>query len=323
MFGSGVIAGSPSRGDLVFRCVIAIVLLAGAQWVGAAAAKPAGTVTILQGQTTVIRGLSQFDAAEGMHLLAGDLVRTGKEALLRIEYEDETSIAAGPDTVLQLNHPAARRANRPGLYLLEGWLKISSGKTDPAGKPAAATLAMDVVDITGVVVMHCANGSLEMFTQEGTARWIDRNPHGAQPVTLKQGDFLTAGPDKPPKVEPRPAAQFANSMPRSYRDTLPLRYALFKSRNVLPKGAVPFAYPDVEMWLNAEPTVRRQFVVLWRRKADNEAFRAALDHDLSKHPEWDPVLHPEKYEPPASATLNTPSTPPAPPATGAPIPKNP
>jgi hypothetical protein len=77
------------------------------------------------------------------------------------------------------------------------------------------------------------------------------------------------------------------------------------------------------MWLNAEPTVRRQFVVLWRRKADNEAFRAALDHDLSKHPEWDPVLHPEKYEPPASATLNTPSTPPAPPATAAPIPKNP
>ena len=305
---------------------MAIALLASAQWGSAAAAKPVGIVTILQGQATVIRGLSQFDAAEGMHLVSGDLVRTGKDALLRIEYEDETSVGVGPDTMLQLNHPAAKRSSRPGLYLLEGWLKISSGKPDPAGRPAVAALAMDVVDASGVIVVRAQNGSLQVFTQEGTARWIDRNPHGAAPVTLKQGDFLVAGLDKPPKVEPRPAAQFAGAMPRSYRDTLPTRYGMFKDKTVAPKNQVPFVYADVEMWLNAEPTVRRQFVTLWRRKADNETFRASLDRDLAKHPEWDPVLHPEKYEPkpPASATVNAPATsPPASTPANAPIPKNP
>lgn len=290
----------------MFKCVIAIALLASAPAGGAT--RPGGIVTILQGRATVIRALTQFDAAEGMRLLADDLVRTDKDTFLRIEYEDQSSIEVGPQTQLQVNHPVARKkSNRPALYVLEGWLKLGAGKADSSGKPGFASVAMDVVDVTGIMVMHGAGGSHELFAEQGTARWLDRNPQGAEPLTLKQGDFLVAAQDRAPKVQPRPSSDFAGELPRAYRDTLPFRYNLFKDRAVAPKSPVPFTYADVESWLNAEPSIRRQFVTLWRRKADNPAFRASLDHDLQKHPEWDPVLHPEKYEPPPPPATPSPA----------------
>jgi hypothetical protein len=35
----------------------------------------------------------------------------------------------------------------------------------------------------------------------------------------------------------------------------------------------------------------------WRRNARDPAFRAALVANLASHPEWDPILFPEKYKP--------------------------
>lgn len=309
------------------KWMMAIALLASAHAAGAT--KPGGVVTILQGRATVIRALSQFDAAEGMRLLADDLVRTDKDTFLRIEYEDQTAIELGPQTQLQVNHPGARKkSNRPALYVLQGWVKLGAGKPDAGGKPAFASVGMDVTDLTGVMVLRGDSDSRELFAEQGTARWVDRDPHGAEPVALNQGDFLVAALDRPPQTQPRPSADFTASLPRAFRDTLPFRYNLFKDRSVAPKGQLPFTYADVEPWLNAEPSIRRQFVVMWRRKADNPAFRASLDRDLQKHPEWDPVLHPEKYEPPPSPPAGPASTsptaasqpPPAAPAT--PMPQN-
>ena len=318
-------AATSMRGDLLFKCMIAIALLVSTHAMGAA--RPAAIVTILQGRATVIRALSQFDAAEGMRLLADDLVKTDKDTFLRIEYDDQSSIEVGPETQLQVNHPAARKkTNRPALYVLEGWLKLGAGKSESGGRPAFASVGMDVVDLTGVMVMRGANASRELFAEQGTARWVDRDPHGAEPVTLKQGDFLVAAQDRTPQMQPRPSADFTAALPRPFRDTLPFRYDLFKDRSVAPKNPVPFNYADVEAWLNAEPSIRRQFVVMWRRKADNAAFRASLDHDLQKHPEWDPVLHPEKYEPPPQPPAPTSpaagSQPPPPPAPASTSPQN-
>jgi hypothetical protein len=279
----------------VLKCVIALTLLASASW-AAAAAKPVGIVTILQGRATVIRALTQFDALEGVRLLADDLVRTGKDTFLRVEYEDETRLELGPETVLQLNHPAGKRATRPALYLLTGWLKIGSGKAS-GDKLSLALPGVDLVDLSGATVVRATQEADSIFAEQGTARWIDRAPHGAEPITLSQGDFLVAGPDKSPKVQGRPTADFMGVLPRAYRDTIPYRYGLFKSRAVTPKEQRSFSYAEVQPWLEAEPSVRRQFVALWRRKAHEPDFRAALDRDLPLHPEWDPVLHPEKYEP--------------------------
>ena len=283
----------------MFKCVIGIALLASTPLAGAAAkaTAPAPIVTILDGRATVIRALSQFEAAEGVRLQADDLVRTEKDSFLRIEYDDQTSLELGPDTLVQLNYPSRKRANRPALYLLSGWLKLGSGKSDAAPRASLAAPGMDITDVSGVFVVRLSDASHVMFDERGTARWVDRSTRNAQPITLKGGDFLVVDPDTPPRLQGRPAADFLEALPRPYRDTLPFRYDLLKSHLVAAKGQAAFTYTDVDRWLNAEPSERRQFVTLWRRKADNPTFRAALDRDLPMHPEWDPVLHPEKYEP--------------------------
>jgi hypothetical protein len=66
---------------------------------------------------------------------------------------------------------------------------------------------------------------------------------------------------------------------------------------VAPKAAPDFSYADVEPWLKAEPALRKPLVQRWRAKAREPAFRAALVSNLKAHPEWDPILFPEKYLP--------------------------
>jgi hypothetical protein len=266
-----------------------------------------GIVTILEGKATVIRGLSQFDAAEGMHLLGGDLVRTQSKSLLRVEYADECALEAGPDTQLQLFHPSdKKRGNRPALYLLQGWLKLGC----KAGTDAAFTSKdLDVVGISRVIVIRSNGDSRAIFAEQGTARVIKHRTGESGAITLNQGDFLDVEPDAVTEVQPRPTADFMETLPRAYRDTLPSRYSTYVTRTADPQNPRAFGYTDVEPWLNAEPVIRRQFVGLWVRKVNDPAFRGPLDRDLAKHPEWDRILHPEKYEveetvpppPPASA----------------------
>lgn len=291
------------RGYVMRKCVIVLALLAGVQLASAAtstgnapSAKQVAIVTILEGRATVIRGLSQFDALEGLRLLPNDLVRTDESTFVRVEYADQTWMELGPGTLLQLNHPAQKKlSNRPGLYLLTGWLKLECKSDPPAGRALAAK-DMDVVDLSGAMVLRATDADLAIFAERGTARLLNRGMRGATPMTFNTGDFLIVGPGKPASVQGHPSAEFVAALPRAYLDTLPYRYSLFEARAATPQNQRAFSYADVEPWINAEAPVRRQFVALWRRKAVEPAFRESLDRDLARHPEWDPVLHPEKYE---------------------------
>jgi hypothetical protein len=305
------------RGGLVFRCVIALALLGGAQLAGTAtpnsdahaatAAGRIGIVTILEGKATVIRALSQFEAAQGMRLLANDLLRTQPNSLLRVEYPDECWLELGPDTLLQLSHPAEKkRGNRPGLYLLQGWLKVGC-KANSGADGSLASGDVDVVGVSGVIVVRASGESHAIFAEQGTARVIRRRTREAAQIALNRGDFLFVVPDRVPAAQARPPADFIDALPRAYRDTLPSRYSMFVSRTVDPKEQRTFSYSDVEPWLNAEASIRRQFVGLWRRKVNDPAFRGPLDRDLAMHPEWDRLLHPEKYEEEVSEPTRTPS----------------
>ena len=307
---------------VILVCSGVLAALGGAQPVLAAAPTKAnvtpvgrvGLVTILEGKATVIHGLSQFDAAEGVRLFPGDLIHTEPKSLLRVEYTDECSLEAGPDTQLQLFHPAEKkRGNRPSLYMLQGWLKLGC----KPGTEASFTLKdLDVVGISQVVVIRAIGSSRAIFAEQGTARVIrhrapeserrrpgesDRRPTDTASVTLNAGDFLVVQPDEAPEIRPRPAADFMEVLPRAYRDTLPSRYSTLITRAVEPQNPRTFAYTDVEPWLNAEVAIRRQFVGLWIRKVNDPAFRGPLDRDLALHPEWDRILHPEKYEDDAMA----------------------
>ena len=309
------------REGVVYRPAIFAAMIAAL--LGApATAEPVGVVTILEGDAITIRGLSEFALAEGVRVSSNDLVETGKSTFLRVEFSDGVIVDLGPATRVQLNRPTLRRSDRPMLYLLSGWLKISASKLGTGAKAAVASPQFDAVSLDGESVEQAQSGASAVFAENGPVRMLDRRRGNPVPIQLKSGDFMALRNDGPPKVSGRPEPEFLAALPRQFQDPLPSRIARFKGRDVPAKLAGAFTYAQVEAWLDAEPMIRRRFVHEWAAKADDGAFRQRLGARLARHPEWEPVLYPERFEPkpPAAAVAPPPapvaSAPPAPQAGG-------
>lgn len=291
---------------MVLGLILAVALAA----IGAAAvaAPPAalGTITILEGSAYLYRGTGRLHAAEGVRVVAGDLVETAENSFVQIEMAPGV-VQFGPHTQAMLDAP--RRGPGPWMYLLEGWAKVSQEVKDGQdGLELRTPLAM-LSPTSAVAVLHMQSPSespvLTVFAERGGLRLVEMP--AARPPTalaLRAGQHWQRRAGQRGAVNPGAMAGLLQGMPRQFRDSLPLRAERFRDRVVAPKAADAFGYDDVQAWLQAEPALRRPFVQRWRVKAREPAFRRALVSNLAAHPEWDPVLFPEKYlpkEPPRRA----------------------
>lgn len=276
----------------LFKWAIAAVLLSGASL--AAAAEGGGIATIVEGKSSIIRGLERFDLDEGLRVASRDLVRTGADAFVKIEFEDGTAVELGPSTMAQIDHPGRETPGCGALYLLAGWMKILNSKPDGARKLALCAPGMMVAEVSFAVVLQSEGGSASLYVEDGNARVADRRTAGGQAFVLQKGNYLVMAPEQPLAPLDHPVSAFYGAVPMLFRDSLPTRYARYSDKPPAAlRNRAGFDYADVEAWINAEPAIRRGFVELWRDKvAKDPAFRAALERDLRRHPEWDPVLHP-------------------------------
>ncbi|HEX6708649.1 MAG TPA: FecR domain-containing protein [Albitalea sp.] len=265
-----------------------------------AAAEVPSTLTILEGEALIVRGSGRVHAAEGVRLSPGDIVETGASTFAQVELSDQSVVQFGPSTRVMINGSTAKSKPERWLYLMEGWMKMSGAKRDAASGPPFDLRAplFEIPANPGVVVLRATPGELNLFVERGDARLAERHP-GAQPtmVSLRAGDYYRRKAPARGSVNPGPMQAFLGDMPRFFRDSLPLRIDRYRDHPVQPKEAPDFAYADVEAWLKAEPSVRRPLMQRWRGKAREQAFRTALIANLSAHPEWDPILFPEKYKP--------------------------
>lgn len=302
------------RSTILFVAIA--VLLAGRL---ACAAEPVGVVTIVEGDAVAIRGLSKFALAEGVRVLGDDLVETGKSTFLRVEFVDGAIVDLGPATRAQLNRPSLRKLDRPTFYLLSGWLKVSAGKLGAGAKGSIAAPQLDANGLIGETVERVGDGDVALFAEDGPVRATDRRSGVAVPIQLRSGDFLTLRKGEAPRVESRPAREFVAALPRQFQDPLPSRIAQFRG-GVSAKPIGTFTYAEVEPWLDAELMVRRRFTREWAAKATDEAFRERLDAGLTRHPEWERVLYPERFEPkPPPPVASAPPVAPAPAVAPAPV----
>lgn len=268
---------------------------------GAAAADLAGTVTILEGEALIVRAAGRLRAVEGVRLQSGDIVETGDAAFVQAELVDQTVLSLGPHSRIMIGGPVRLKAERT-LYALSGWFKLSNARKEGNGRAFEfRSPLLEIGLLPGVVVMQLKANEATLFAERGDLKLLERP--GGNPVGVRQGQTYrrTAGVARGTLAAATPQA-FVAEMPRPFRDSLPLRGDKFRDREIAPRAAPDFAYADVEAWLKAESPFRRQFIERWRAKARDSAFRSALIANLSSHPEWDPVLFPEKYLPkPASA----------------------
>lgn len=268
----------------------------------AAQAADGPLVTIVDGDALLVDGSRQWQAAEGLKLNSGTLVHTGANArLLRVEWPDGTAADFGPDTQAMVAPPAlGGRARAGAVYLLRGWLKISSLGAGPS--PGATAPALELLPHKGAVVLMVAGGETWAFAESGSAPLQEREAKAAASPALKAGEvYLRQGVAKG-AVAPRPTPAQMQRVPRGFRESLPLRSAALKDRNPAPRAAPAPSYGELRDWLvTPEPALRRPFTRRFAERARDGEFRSGLVSDLARHPEWEPLLFPERFTPKAAS----------------------
>jgi len=260
-----------------------------------AAAQDFATATMIEGPLKIIRGTTLLQASEGVRLRPGDIVMTSDSGFAQLEFAKGPIVALGPATQAYVLSRAGSEAT--DLVMLNGWLKAESHAGAPPFRYKTPELEASTSD--GTVLIHAAGGSGAIFVESGTAKVGESS---ARSTAAKSGQFFSRSGGKPVTTTARPDSAFIEGMPRAFRDTLPPRMARFAAKAPEPKREREVSYQDVQPWLTMNRAWRRGFVERFRPRINDSEFRRALDAHMSEHPEWDPVLHPEKYQEPKPAS---------------------
>lgn len=240
----------------------------------------------------MVRGASRYALAEGVRLQHGDIVEVGERGLAEMEFADGTALSMGPMTrALALSLPRGAKQARADFYVTQGVLKIARVKRDSHLRLLSPRLVLQPLE--GAAVLLLSGEEASVFVESGSARLSG----AGRSMELKAGEFYSGKSPQKGAVGTRPSPAFVGALPRLFLDPLPSRMERVGQRAVPPRPLQPVSYADVETWLKAPLPVRRSMPARFKSRAADPAFRAALLANLRFHPEWDPVLFPEKYEP--------------------------
>ena len=276
-----------------------------------------GTITVLEGDALIYRAAGRVQAAEGVRLALGDIIESAPSTFMQIELPDQGVLQLGPETRAMLGGGATRQKPERWLFVMNGWCKVTGPKAPVEGQLPVdiRTRWFDLPSNPGVVVFQATPTEVTAFAEHGDIRLAERQASGSPVgVVLRSGDYYHRRWPERGAMNPGSTSAFVAAMPRSFRDSLPARIAKYRDDDVRAKDATDFVYVDVEAWLKAETWIRRPLMQRWRAKARDPAFRASLIANLSSHPEWDPILFPEKYIKKEVVRRPAPPPPPAVPA---------
>ncbi len=250
-------------------------------------------VGILEGKATLVRQTAKLALAEGVALQNEDIIETAAASFVQIEFSDGARIGiGGPSRLMLAPRWPGRGPVTPRLYLLHGWLKLSQ----PADKPVpgdSVTPQFELAAISGATIFMSSPKELAVFVEGGSVKLVERS-NARPPLQLAPNNYVNARLGEKPELKARPAPEFLAQMPRPFRDPLPSRSAKFRDNPVAPKPLGDVAYEDVAAWLGAEPGLRLPMIERWRPRLRDKTFRAAMIANLAAHPEWDPLVFPEK-----------------------------
>jgi len=276
-------------------------LLVGFGLLGTLASAPrlvadAGIVTILEGPARVLRGPTWYRLALGGRVQDGDLVDLSGRAQVQVETGGGLLVnLSGPASLYLASIPSGTGGSaRPAdLYVAGGWLKVAA-----RGQPGGLRLhtALGAIALTdAIVVLEATPGSDVLFLESGTAQLIEAQRGGGPSRDAKAGEFWSHAAGRPFALAPRPPPAFLEKMPRHFMDPLPTRAAKLRDTRAELAPDRDVLYGEVKTWL-AGP-YRKAFLQGLRPRLADAAFRGAVEPDLRSYPEWDHVLHPERYLP--------------------------
>lgn len=249
----------------------------------AANVRAAGVVTLADPGVLLLRGVTYYKVGPGVAVQDGDIVSAPAKAQVQVEL-DNGSIAslAGPGS-LWLEAP---KSGAPGFTLPTGALKLAAR---PPGV-RVRTAAFDVGVAEGIVVLRVELAATEVFVETGTARLV--NPT-SPPRDARRGEYVQKSLSTQFATRPLPPRTFVDALPRNFLDPLPTLSATLKSK-AAPVPDHDITYAEAQPWLALDrPVFERRFTARLR----DPAFRKAADAEIARYPNWDRMLHPEKYMP--------------------------
>ena len=145
-----------------------------------------------------------------------------------------------------------------------------------------------------VIVASCDARHAEVFVESGTATVA--SARGKEPPqNVAGGEFVSRNDDQKPTVASRPPPAFLAALPRQFRDPLPALASRFPAAPEALVKVSEVSFAEAEPWLAG--TTRKAFVRRLSPRLSDPAFRAAVAAHPAAFPEWDRMLHPEKYRP--------------------------
>lgn len=258
--------------------------------------------TLIEGRVRILRDTTWYTVVPGMGIRQGDVIDAAGAAQVLVELaNDDAFYLSGPATVLVASLPVAenKAAGPTELYLVSGWLKFVA-KAPKAGARIQLSNAI-VSTAEAITVVHASPTTFELFMESGSAKiaQLDANGRPGPVQDVNAGEYWgrSAGQSR---IERHAPAQFVAAMPRPLLDPLPAFKARYKTARVTPVAAGEVTFAEAEPWL-ASP-YRKQFVKQFTPRLRDREFRAAVDARIARYPEWDRILHPEKYQPKEPAT---------------------
>jgi hypothetical protein len=261
----------------------------------AGAAPAVGVVTIVEGKARLLRGANVYNVQEGLALAPQDIIETDERAHVQVEYADGSAIGVGPKSSAWLGNGPVDATHAGEAFLLSGWLKVSGPGS--AGLVRTSSPAIVLIPKGGAYVLHVQLGQAEFFCE--TAALLPATPgkQGGTLAPLKSGDFAEVKADHSLVAAKRPSPAFLGALPRMFADTLPARYAKFAAAKVEPVLVRPTVFDEADRWIRGDPAERKSLLARFAGRLKDKDFRAQVDDNASAYPEWDRILHPEKYAP--------------------------
>jgi hypothetical protein len=262
---------------------------------GGASAAPFGTITIADGKSRVTRAVGVHTLAEGGVLEEGDLIELDEGALLQVELGDGSALSFTSKARALLPMPAGQPGRLADVLLLQGWVKVQL--TSAAQLPAVQTPLVRLISQNVSYVLSVGEVGTQLFVENGELVPAFASPKSGQPAIVKAGEFLGVRPDSSATVAPRAPQDFVKAMPRPYIDKLPVRLAKLKARNVELKHERDVNFADADGLFKLNPAGRKTYLVQFRPLLKDKAFLRDLEPAIKNYPEWDRIVHPEKYLP--------------------------
>jgi hypothetical protein len=267
--------------------------------VSCAYAADVGIFTIVEGTARVLRDTTWYKLVPGARFREGDILVATVSGQIQVELFAGGAFNLGaPGTLFVAAVPMAgdKLTGLVDMSLEGGWLKLAANAA-----PAGVRMKLDPVSFSAteaVVVMHATRGAMELYVESGAARLTDSETGKSKSpaaTDLKAGDFASQSSERPRTLERRAPPAFVAAIPRHLTDALPALAAKYKAVKVQLVPEQEVTYAEAEPWLSGP--YRKLFLKRFQSRLKDREFRAGVEARIARYPEWDRILHPEKYLP--------------------------